>query len=182
MNKLLTLFYCLPPERIVLIFALATFLYLKLWTLFHSRRWFHFGVGGVLICWLAAALWATVLNRAPGDFSGPELIPFHSYRNMIATGNWEISLANFMNTVLFYPAGLLLTSLFPQRWSPALRSAAVIVPFLLLSIGIEYSQFHWALGEPEVDDVIHNTLGAILGALPLLLTGLLPSRGTGEAP
>lgn len=34
-----------------------------------------------------------------------------------------------------------------------------------MSIGIEYAQYRFGLGLAEVDDVIHNALGAMLGAL-----------------
>lgn len=33
----------------------------------------------------------------------------------------------------------------------------------------------YALGEPEMDDVIHNTLGALLGTLPLIIKDILHS-------
>lgn len=40
---------------------------------------------------------------------------------------------------------------------------------------IEYVQFFYALGEPEMDDVIHNTLGALLGTLPFIIKDILHS-------
>ena len=38
----------------------------------------------------------------------------------------------------------------------------------MLSAGIEYAQYRYALGMAEVDDVICNTLGAFIGAASLL--------------
>ncbi|MBQ7098561.1 MAG: hypothetical protein IJO05_02425 [Oscillospiraceae bacterium] len=40
---------------------------------------------------------------------------------------------------------------------------------------IEYVQFFYALGELELemDDVIHNTLGALLGTSPFLVKDIL---------
>ena len=37
--------------------------------------------------------------------------------------------------------------------------------FALVSAGIEFCQYHFALGQAEADDVIHNALGALIGAL-----------------
>lgn len=165
MSKLLTLFYCLPPEGIVLGFFLASLLFVRLHAALGSRRWFHLGMIGFLIAWFSVTVWTTVLVRSGGRIFAPELIPFHSYRKMLATGNIEILRANFMNMALFYPAGLLLASALPRQLPPTRRIAAVAMPMLALSIGIEYAQFRWALGDPEMDDVIHNTLGAVLGCL-----------------
>ena len=39
-----------------------------------------------------------------------------------------------------------------------------VVFALLLSIGIEAAQLHFHLGRCETDDVIMNTLGAVVGA------------------
>ena len=93
------------------------------------------------------------------------MIPFHSYRAVIAGENKEILRSNFMNVVLFYPAGLFACELLPKSWSRAKRVILVAVLFALVSAGIEFCQYHFALGQAEVDDVIHNALGALIGAL-----------------
>ena len=93
------------------------------------------------------------------------MIPFHSYRAVIAGENKEILRSNFMNLILFYPAGLLACELLPKSWSRAKRVILVAVLFALVSTGIEFCQYHFALGQAEVDDVIHNALGALIGAL-----------------
>ena len=95
----------------------------------------------------------------------PELIPFHSYRAVMAGENKEILRSNFMNLILFYPAGLFACELLPKSWSQAKRIILVAVLFALVSAGIEFCQYHFALGQAEVDDVIHNALGALIGAL-----------------
>lgn len=145
-------------------FSLASVLFLLLWERLGRRRWFRRSVAAIVLLWFAVALWTTVLGRTPGVVYAPETVPFHSYRKMLATGNVEILRSNFMNVSLFWPAGLLTAALLPEhrvRWRLLLQ---VAVPFALLSLGIEFAQFHWVLGEPEFDDVLHNTLGAVLGA------------------
>ena len=98
----------------------------------------------------------------------PDLIPFHSYLELFETGNDEILRTNFMNIALFYPAGLLLAPQFPENWPRNRKMLFVGIAFALLSVVIEYAQFRYSLGEPEIDDVIHNTFGAITGALPIV--------------
>lgn len=80
---------------------------------------------------------------------------------------------NFMNVALFYPAGLLSASLLPDKWPRLQKILSAAILFALFSAVIEYTQFFCALGKPEVDDVIHNTLGAILGTLPIVFQDLL---------
>lgn len=70
-----------------------------------------------------------------------------------------------MNVVLFYPAGLFACELLPKSWNLAKRVILVAVLFALVSAGIEFCQYHFALGQAEADDVIHNVLGALIGAL-----------------
>ena len=97
-----------------------------------------------------------------GDF---QAIPFHSYREMVATGNREILRSSFMNVVLFYPGGLFLAAILPKRW----RIPVTAVVFCLFSLSIEIMQHSLFLGRGEIDDVLHNTLGAVCGCLALSL-------------
>lgn len=166
MSQLLTRFYCLPPAFIAASFSLASLLFLLLWERL-GRRWSRRGVAAILVLWFAVALWITVLRRVPDTAYVPEMIPLHSYRKMFATGNEEILRTNFMNVALFWPAGLLTAALLPEHRVRRRLLLRVAIPFALLSLGIEFAQFHWMLGEPEIDDVLHNTLGAVIGAWPI---------------
>ena len=70
-----------------------------------------------------------------------------------------------MNVALFYPAGLLAASLLPKKWSGWCRCLLVVFVLTAMSAGIEFLQYRYALGRCEIDDVIHNALGALLGSL-----------------
>lgn len=109
-----------------------------------------------------------MLSRTPGAAYSPELIPFHSYRKLFETGVAEILRTNFMNLVLFYPAGVLTASLLPENWSRIPKLLSVGIAFSLFSMVIEYVQFSYSLGEPEIDDVIHNMLGSVIGTIPII--------------
>ena len=118
------------------------------------------------MAWLTVIAVATLTDRTPGIIPAErELIPFHSYHAVMAGENKEILRSNFMNVILFYPAGLFACELLPKSWSRAKRVILVAVLFALVSAGIEFCQYHFALGQAEVDDVIHNALGALIGAL-----------------
>ncbi len=162
-------FYCLPIRDILVLLAVATWCFLRLQDRFHARIWWKLFLLSCLLGSVAVVLHQTVWNRGGASENILYLIPFHSYREVLRGGNPEILRSNFMNVVLFYPAGLLAASLLPRKWSGWIR---VILPFLAfagLSIGVEYFQYSNVAGLAEIDDVIHNGLGALLGCVCSLL-------------
>ena len=81
-------------------------------------------------------------------------MPLHSYVE-IWKGNRQFLLENIGNVVLFIPLG------FALKWS-GVRN--VKKAGFLASLIIEVLQLTFALGTFECDDLIHNTLGAVIGA------------------
>lgn len=80
--------------------------------------------------------------------------PFQTFRTPAA---WWAPWANLLgNMALFAPIG------FIAYRDSVLRAAAV---GLALSLGIETTQFIFAAGFSDLDDIISNTLGAFVGAL-----------------
>ena len=72
------------------------------------------------------------------------------------------------NVAIFTPLGFLLPLAFPE--SGRLRSVVVIA--FVLSLVLEGTQAIWGLGSFDVDDVLLNVLGAVLGWIAY--------RGVGE--
>lgn len=103
--------------------------------------------------YIAAVLWITLFSRIGEGYRG-FLLPFHSYVE-ICKGEWRPLLENIGNVVLFIPLVVAL------KWSGVedVKKAG-----LLVSLLIEVLQFTFALGTFECDDLIHNTLGAVIGA------------------
>lgn len=126
----------------------------------------------LLLTWSLSAIYLTIGSRDTAAIYRLNLIPFHSYREMVETGKREILRSNFMNVVLFYPAGLLFAMVLPKRWSIARRAVAAAAVFGLFSLAIELAQYCCLLGQAEIDDVIHNTLGALLGCLAISLENM----------
>jgi len=68
-----------------------------------------------------------------------------------------------MNVLLFVPLGLTMPFALPERWP--CRALISIVIATTLSIYVESAQFIFRLGRTEIDDVLMNTFGAVLGIL-----------------
>ena len=102
--------------------------------------------------YIAAVLWITLFSRIGDEYRG-FLLPFHSYVEILK-GEWRPLLENIGNIALFIPLGAAL------KWSGVKDVKKV---GLLASLFIEILQFTFALGTFECDDLIHNTLGTVIG-------------------
>lgn len=103
--------------------------------------------------YIAAVLWITLFSRL-GTERRSFLLPFHSYVEILK-GNRQFLLENIGNVVLFIPLGVALKC----GGMKDVKKAG-----FLASLLIEVLQFTFALGTFECDDLIHNTIGAIIGA------------------
>lgn len=107
----------------------------------------------------------TILSRDIGSGSELSLVPFSSWINYFKGNNEEFLRTNTFNMLLFMPFG---ASLYAVRYTKSsFRSGLIIaaVSAMLLSISVELGQWFLQCGEVETDDVIHNVLGAVIGAL-----------------
>lgn len=169
MRALLTLFYRLPQPVVAQAFLLLSFWLTALWRRHGQTGWFRRFCGALLAAWAAVTLYTTVLERGSMEERMLFLRPLRFLWEPVLTGKFEIRRAAFMNVALFFPAGLLSAALLPRAWPGWKRLALIAVLFLGTSAAIELSQYIWVLGEADVDDLLTNTLGAILGALPIVL-------------
>lgn len=111
-------------------------------------------------------LYATILTRTPEI---PEVILTPLATFIAALQQPELYREMLMNIFLFFPLGLTLSNALPRKWHRWLRIILTTLIGCILSVGIEYAQYRYALGMAEVDDVICNTLGAFLGSTSLLI-------------
>ena len=152
------------PDAAFLVITL-TMLFLLLHKWLSEKCWWKCLIGTALVSLLCVIAYSTIFARDGGDLLQHNFVPFHSYREVQNGGDIELYRSNFMNVILFYPAGLLATSLLPKKWAGWCRSLLVVLALTAMSAGIEFLQYHYALGRCEIDDVIHNALGALLGSL-----------------
>lgn len=106
----------------------------------------------IFIVYFLVVAYETLLNRNVGIERRIDLIPFNSY-----SGPIDVRRQILMNIFLFIPFGFLI---------PFSSKKSFLQTLLLgccLSITIEALQYIFALGLCETDDVIHNTLGCIIG-------------------
>ena len=98
---------------------------------------------------------STVIFRTAGATRRYDFHPFWSYDRP------ELLVENIMNVIVFIPVGMILGSLLRVKgsWLVALLIGCSI------SITIEALQFWFMKGFSEVDDVMHNTVGCLMGWL-----------------
>lgn len=130
-----------------------------------ARRW-RWGNLVLVLLTTAAILYATLFSRSEGN-TGLVLTPFAALA--AARQQPELYREMLMNVFLFFPLGLTLSNALLRRWHRWRRLALTTLTGCVLSAGIEYAQYRFALGMAETDDVICNTLGAFVGASSLLL-------------
>lgn len=130
-----------------------------------ARRW-RWGNLVLVLLTTAAIFYATLFSRAEGS-TGLILTPFASLT--AARVQPELYREMLMNAFLFFPLGLTLSNALPRKWNRWLRIILTTLVGCILSAGIEYAQYRYALGMAEVDDVICNTLGAFIGSTSLLI-------------
>lgn len=107
--------------------------------------------------WCALVLTSTVLARTAMKKTMYKLTLFWSY-TAIASGKKRLLAEVILNVVLFLPIGFLI----PAIWEKA-RLRHVVLCGAAFSAVIEVSQLLTKRGWFEFDDIIHNTLGAVIG-------------------
>ena len=105
--------------------------------------------------YVSAVLWITLLSRLGTGYRG-FLFPFQSYIKVFG-GNWRALVENVENMILFVPLGLGLGLV--KKW----RAREVVIVGLCASLSIELLQAVFALGTFECDDLLHNTIGTLIG-------------------
>lgn len=115
-------------------------------------------VGLMLTSYVFIVFSATVLFRSHALIAGFKLMPFWSYIAYIKGEDDSLLLENIMNVIVFIPIGLMFACVLAKNsfWKVALLAC-------ILSVSIEVMQLITKNGLCEIDDVIHNTLGCVIG-------------------
>ena len=122
-----------------------------------KNRWKYVGCI-LLIAYIILVFCSTVFFRETADARKYNLLPFWSYRIILETNSKALMAENLMNIIFFLPIGLISGMFFPNiRWWRVLQSG------MFIAITIETLQFLFNRGFAEIDDVIHNTVGCLIG-------------------
>lgn len=122
----------------------------------------------VLFCgYCIFVIYFTILSRNPGTPKADLRLMWAYHEMLTGHPNWKKDVAQNINNILFFiPFGLLV---------PVKKSWIVLVSALCLSVTVEVVQYFGGYGLAEMDDVICNTLGAVVGYL--ILNRLLKAVG-----
>ena len=122
---------------------------------------------GTLLTYLYLVIVATILTRNPSENARVVLTPFWSYREaMISDFTWFQVRANIL---MFVPVGFLLPLVIKKR---------ALLYGVCFSAFIEILQYITHRGTCEIDDVISNTIGLIIGYMVIKLIQLLVKAST----
>ena len=114
----------------------------------------------LLVFYVLTVLTSTVLSRSSGTVGEMNADLFWSWRKAFS-GSQDGILVLVENTILLAPIGFLLPLINEKRfWFVP----TVIIGFLF-TVGIELSQLLLKRGWFELDDIINNTIGVVLGYL-----------------
>ena len=136
---------------------------------------------GTVVVWAGFVLYALFLlklllfSRPPGSEHSINLIPFASISDYLFSGSSVVkrfAAANVIgNIVAFVPLGAFLPLV--RRRTGIWTNLLVVV---CVSVGVEIVQGAFGLGASDIDDVILNTLGGLIGILFFTLLRLLLRR------
>ena len=150
-------------EGLLSVFCLGVVLFIAFKGLRTGFRWSSVLL---LIEYIFLLFCSTVIFRPTGETRQYDFHPFWSYDRP------ELLVENIMNVIVFIPVGMILGSLLRVKgsWSKygswfKVNGLWLIVLLIgcSISVTIESLQFFFMRGFSEVDDVMHNTLGCILG-------------------
>lgn len=118
-----------------------------------NRKIFSF----LLFEYLLLFFFSTIVFRDSLEHVQCELIPFWSY-SAIMKGRYDLIPEIFMNIIVFIPVGFCLPFSFSRISCSLAFLFAAFISFI-----IELMQFVLIKGTAEIDDIIHNTIGCLIG-------------------
>lgn len=168
-NLITRVFYYIygRPLKTILIWTALAFI---LWTVTNLvvpkkvSRVMNFA--GVLVM-LIAITFLTLINRSANAVAEVELVPFWAFRKGHFQELW-------LNAFLFFPFGLTLPYVLPDKIKN--KVATTILIAALFSFFIELTQLIFRLGLCETDDLIMNTLGAVIGMLSYIFVSHIKTK------
>ena len=111
----------------------------------------------LLVEYYFLVLCSTVICRASSGERHIEIMPFWNYPDIWNRVDYPADLIEvLLNVALFVPIGLLLGGI-------GFKTKKILLSGIFLSGIIEVSQFAFCKGLCETDDVMHNTLGCVIG-------------------
>ncbi len=119
----------------------------------------------LFVVYMLALAYMTIFSRPEGH-SREILLHFDSIHDAISLHSLKPLRHMFLNVVLFVPVGILIPLIYPE----GLEYFLYIAPLgMMLSTLIEGAQMLLHLGQCDLEDILANTLGAVVGLILLKL-------------
>lgn len=115
----------------------------------------------LFILYVAVVSYFTIFNREEGH-SRAILLRFDSLRDAIRANSLEPLQHAILNAVMFIPIGILFPLILPSRLSSVIYVGGL---GLMMSTTIEATQLLTRMGQCDVEDIVANTLGAVIGVI-----------------
>ena len=146
---------------VLLLFALAIFIMIVVYII-RNHEYMSLGAVILFLLYLFAVLYMTMLGRQGKTIDTVLMQPFESVSEAIATHSLEPMRHFFLNIVMFVPVGFLFAMIDPEE----LYKLKYAIPAgLFFSVVIESVQLILHKGQADIDDVIANVLGAVVGLI-----------------
>ena len=107
------------------------------------------------------SVYKSIISSRKVGYWNYNFIPFEAYYNWIVGGVWDALILNLLgNIIAFVPMGFFEMALSKHKkfWKVVLRCFIIVV-------SLEVFQFISCLGYLDIDDIIMNTIGCVLGCL-----------------
>jgi glycopeptide antibiotics resistance protein len=118
----------------------------------------------IFAVYIAAYIYLTLLSRSEIDVpyvTGVELRPLAAIRRALRSGSVIPIRGIILNVLLFIPMGYLLPLIFKKLRKHS--AIDVVLICLLISLATETLQLVFRVGWFDADDIINNTIGALIG-------------------
>ena len=114
---------------------------------------------------------STVIFRETNDTTKYKPTTIETYKEIIEKGSLRIDPEILMNVLVFVPLGLLVCSAFKSvKWWQTLMIGCG------MSVSIEILQYVLKRGTTEIGDLLHNTLGCLIGIAFCKLISLVVNK------
>lgn len=150
---------------LLLLFA-SIALCMALYGMIRDFRLLNKGMLAVFLVYVFALAYITFLSRETRERTVILMVPFASLTEAIRTHNAEEINHMLLNVALFVPMGMLFPMIYPEK----LSTIFFVLPMgMMCTTLIESLQLILRLGHCDIDDIIANTLGTLLGYLFYLI-------------
>lgn len=169
--------YSVFPEVLFLLAFSSVFLWLN--TKFKShgaQKTLRVVWACILVVYAAILIWAALISRDNGGERSLNLTLFSSYRIILRRYNClDVFKQIIDNILVFVPLGILLPAAYSAKHEMKNYMFVVFAGFIM-SLIIEILQYVFAIGFTEIDDLVNNTWGSMIGCGIYALSGRVESK------